>query len=72
MRARINSPSAHRHARPTREQSTVTQDLRNFVNGEYVDTADGIRSDLIDPATGKVFATAPVSTAEDVDAAFQA
>ncbi|MDE3724369.1 gamma-aminobutyraldehyde dehydrogenase [Nocardiopsis sp. N85] len=55
-----------------REQSTVTQDLRNFVNGEYVDTADGIRSDLIDPATGKVFATAPVSTAEDVDAAFQA
>ncbi|MBR8744330.1 gamma-aminobutyraldehyde dehydrogenase [Nocardiopsis sp. MG754419] len=45
--------------------------LRNFVGGRYVDTVEGRRADLVDPATGKVFATAPVSGAEDVDAAFR-
>ncbi|MFI6577625.1 gamma-aminobutyraldehyde dehydrogenase [Nocardiopsis sp. NPDC050513] len=45
--------------------------LRNFVNGEYVDTVDGIRGDIVDPSTGKVFATAPVSSAADVDHAFR-
>lgn len=51
---------------------TGPEHLRNFVNGEYVDAADGVRGDLVDPATGEVFATAPVSTAEDVDRAFRA
>ncbi|MEU3017301.1 MULTISPECIES: gamma-aminobutyraldehyde dehydrogenase [unclassified Nocardiopsis] len=46
--------------------------LRNFVDGGYADTAQGRRSDLVDPATGRVFATAPVSGPEDVDAAFRA
>ncbi|MDP9219283.1 MAG: aldehyde dehydrogenase family protein, partial [Actinomycetota bacterium] len=46
--------------------------LRNFVNGESVDAADGRRSDLVDPSTGEVFATAPVSGAADVDAAMAA
>jgi betaine-aldehyde dehydrogenase len=46
-------------------------ELRNFVGGEYVDAADGRRSDLVDPSTGEVFATAPISTAEDVDRAFR-
>src|SRR3954451_23783383 len=46
--------------------------LRNFVNGEHVDTAEGRTADLVDPSTGAVFATAPVSGAEDVDQAYRA
>ncbi|NES26823.1 aldehyde dehydrogenase family protein [Micromonospora terminaliae] len=48
------------------------QQLRNFVNGEYVDPVDGGLADLIDPCTGEVFAQAPVSGAADVDAAMKA
>jgi betaine-aldehyde dehydrogenase len=51
---------------------TEKLELRNLVGGEHVDAADGRRSDLVDPATGEVFATAPVSTAEDVDRAYRA
>ena len=46
--------------------------LRNFVNGEHVDTAEGRTADLVDPSTGAVFATAPVSGPEDVDRAYGA
>lgn len=48
------------------------QRLRNFVNGEYTDAADGRVDDLIDPSTGEVFAQAPVSGEADVDAACHA
>src|SRR3954451_18104333 len=46
--------------------------LRNFINGEHVDTAEGRTADLVDPSTGAVFATAPVSGPEDVDRAYAA
>ncbi|MSO26861.1 MAG: gamma-aminobutyraldehyde dehydrogenase [Candidatus Nanopelagicales bacterium] len=46
--------------------------LRNFVNGQSVDAADGRTSDLINPSTGEVFASAPVSSATDVDRAYVA
>ena len=46
--------------------------LQNFVNGKYVDASDGRTSDLIDPSTGEVYAQAPVSGRQDVDAAMQA
>lgn len=46
--------------------------LRNFVNGESVEAADGRTSDLINPSTGEVFASAPVSNATDVDRAYVA
>src|SRR5450432_3814670 len=46
--------------------------LRNFVDGEYVDTASGHTSDIIDPSTGEVFASAPVSEGADVDRAMHA
>ncbi|HKE64241.1 MAG TPA: aldehyde dehydrogenase family protein, partial [Micromonosporaceae bacterium] len=49
-----------------------TKTLRNFVDGGYVDTKDGAYADLIDPTTGEVFATAPVSGPADVDAAMSA
>ena len=45
--------------------------LQNFVGGERVDTTDGRRMDLVDPATGEVFASAPVSGAEDIDRAYR-
>jgi betaine-aldehyde dehydrogenase len=46
--------------------------VRNFVNGEYVDAADGRTSDLVDPSTGEVYGQAAVSSDSDIDAAMQA
>ena len=46
--------------------------IRNFVNGESVDTLDGTASDLYNPSTGEAFATAVVSGEADVDRAVQA
>src|SRR4051812_49616949 len=46
--------------------------LRNFINGASVDAADGGSLDLVDPATGSVFASSPRSGAADVDAAMTA
>ncbi|MFG1604663.1 gamma-aminobutyraldehyde dehydrogenase [Actinoplanes sp. NPDC049265] len=46
--------------------------LKNVVAGEAVEPADGRYEDLIDPATGEVFASAPVSGAADVDRAMDA
>ncbi|MEV1167913.1 gamma-aminobutyraldehyde dehydrogenase [Nonomuraea sp. NPDC049784] len=46
--------------------------LRNFVDGRHADTADGVTSELIDPANGEVFAHAPVSSSADVDLAMRA
>ncbi|MER8187411.1 gamma-aminobutyraldehyde dehydrogenase [Kitasatospora sp. NPDC094015] len=46
--------------------------LRNYINGEFVDAADGRTLDVIDPTTGEVYATSPLSGAADVDAAMAA
>jgi betaine-aldehyde dehydrogenase len=46
--------------------------IRNFIDGASVDAAEGGTSDLVDPTTGEVFATAPVSTTADIDAAYGA
>lgn len=46
--------------------------LRNFVGNEYVDSLDGRTVDVVDPTTGRAYATAPVSTAADVDRAMRA
>ncbi|MFF2044779.1 gamma-aminobutyraldehyde dehydrogenase [Kitasatospora sp. NPDC058170] len=43
--------------------------LRNYINGEFVDAADGRTLDIVDPTTGEVYATSPLSGASDVDAA---
>jgi betaine-aldehyde dehydrogenase len=43
--------------------------LRNFIGGEFADPADGRRADLVDPSTGEVFGSAPVSSAADIDRA---
>ncbi|NHA67014.1 gamma-aminobutyraldehyde dehydrogenase [Phycicoccus flavus] len=46
--------------------------LRNFVGGTSVDAATDTTSEVVDPSTGQVVAHAPVSGAEDVDAAYAA
>jgi betaine-aldehyde dehydrogenase len=50
----------------------VADTLHNFVNGAPTDSADGRRSDVVDPSSGQVYATAPLSGPEDVDAACRA
>jgi betaine-aldehyde dehydrogenase len=46
-------------------------DIRNFINGEQVDAAEGRTTGVIDPSTGEAYATAALSGEADVDAAFK-
>ncbi|MFI6831973.1 MULTISPECIES: gamma-aminobutyraldehyde dehydrogenase [unclassified Kribbella] len=46
--------------------------VRNLINGTPRDALSGATSELVDPATGKVFGTAPLSGDDDVDAAYRA
>jgi betaine-aldehyde dehydrogenase len=52
--------------------SDVPRVLRNHIGGEFVDATTDARSDVVNPATGKVVATAAVSGQEDVDRAYAA
>lgn len=52
--------------------TTEIQRLRNHIDGEYRDAADGRTSEVFDPATGEVYATAALSGPADVDAAMAA
>jgi hypothetical protein len=45
------------------------EQLQNFINGKSVPSSSGEVTQLINPATGEVYATAPKSNAADVDAA---
>jgi betaine-aldehyde dehydrogenase len=51
---------------------TTKSVLHNFIDGAAVEPADGRYEDLIDPSTGEVFASAPVSGEADVDRAMAA
>ena len=50
----------------------MARTLQNFVDGTSRPGASGETMELVDPATGEVFATAPRSTEEDVDVALRA
>jgi betaine-aldehyde dehydrogenase len=50
----------------------VARDVQNFINGKTVEAQDGRRTELIDPSTGEVFGSAPLSGTADVDAAYAA
>ncbi|WP_214326144.1 gamma-aminobutyraldehyde dehydrogenase [Nonomuraea sediminis] len=50
----------------------MTTRLQNFISGEFVDAKSGRYSDVIDPCTGEAYLQAPISGAEDVDAAYAA
>jgi len=46
--------------------------LQNFINGQLVDGSSDERTTLVDPVTGEGYATAPQSSAADVDKAMKA
>lgn len=46
--------------------------LKNFINGQYVEAKADSASDIFNPATGEVYASASNSSAVDVDDAYQA
>lgn len=46
--------------------------LKNFVNGQWVDSTTTEYLDIPNPATGELLATVPISTKEDVEQAVQA
>jgi betaine-aldehyde dehydrogenase len=48
--------------------ATLTK-LKNFINGEFVDPAEGQTEQVLNPATGEAIAEAPLSTEEDVERA---
>ena len=50
----------------------MAQQFRNIIGGKAVDSASGETYDVVNPATGEVYATAPASSAEDVDQAMKA
>jgi betaine-aldehyde dehydrogenase len=52
--------------------ATATQSLQNLIDGELVDAAEGATDPVLNPATGEEIATAPSSTAEDVERAVAA
>jgi betaine-aldehyde dehydrogenase len=68
MIARLGRPATPLEETCVSDKRTLT----NLINGERVAAADGRTSDLINPTTGAVFASAPVSSAEDVHRAYAA
>ena len=50
----------------------MTIALKNFVDGEYREAKSDSVSDIFDPSTGEVYATAPVSNSQDVNDAYSA
>ncbi|MFF9343537.1 MULTISPECIES: gamma-aminobutyraldehyde dehydrogenase [unclassified Streptomyces] len=52
--------------------TTELRRLRNYIDGEFRDAADGRTIEVINPATGEVYATSPLSGQADVDAAMEA
>lgn len=51
---------------------TNTRLLQNFIDNAAVDARSDARADVVNPSTGGVVASAPISGAEDVDAAYAA
>ncbi|MEU0781517.1 gamma-aminobutyraldehyde dehydrogenase [Streptomyces sp. NPDC006173] len=52
--------------------STELRRLRNYIDGEFRDAADGGTTEVVNPVTGEAYATAPLSREADVDAAMAA
>ncbi|MEG0299170.1 MAG: gamma-aminobutyraldehyde dehydrogenase [Aurantimicrobium sp.] len=49
-----------------------THALKNFINGQFVESTTDERLDILDPATEEVYATSPVSSDKDVADAYGA
>jgi betaine-aldehyde dehydrogenase len=52
--------------------TTATAPLRNFIDGEFVEAAQGATTAVLNPSTGEPIALAPESTKADVDRAVAA
>jgi 1-pyrroline dehydrogenase len=52
--------------------SVAVSQHKNFIGGEWVDSAGGETMEVLNPATGETIAEVPASTAEDADRAVQA
>jgi betaine-aldehyde dehydrogenase len=50
----------------------MSRTIRNFIDGDYTDPAEGKTMSVVNPATGEEFAQAPLSTEADVDRACSA
>ena len=46
--------------------------LKNFINGEFVDSASAEELEVVYPVAGETVALSPVSTEDEVDAAMRA
>lgn len=46
--------------------------LHNFIDGEYVPSISGQSSEIINPSTGKIYTSAPISNHADIDNAMKA
>jgi betaine-aldehyde dehydrogenase len=47
-------------------------ELKNYIDGEWLDAAEGDRFDVVNPATGETIATAPDSSPRDAERAIDA
>ena len=47
------------------------EELKQFIDGKWVDAIEGERLDVYNPATGEVVLTVPKSTEKDVEAAVE-
>jgi betaine-aldehyde dehydrogenase len=56
----------------THTPTTQVPTLKNFIDGEFVDPAEGQTEPVLNPATGEVIAHAPLSTEADVERAIAA
>src|SRR5262249_56594279 len=75
---RLRVPVGVRGTRPIRPAvriifshngGVMAEDLQNFISGQWTDLSFDKRSELINPSTGEVFATAPGSGRAQVGAA---
>ena len=59
-------------SKPTADAAAAPMVAQMLIGGESVDAADGQTFDVVDPATGRTIATAPLGGREDVDRAVAA
>jgi malonate-semialdehyde dehydrogenase (acetylating) / methylmalonate-semialdehyde dehydrogenase len=52
--------------------NTAVKTLKNYINGEWVESRSGKTEDVYNPATGEVIARVPISSTEEVDEAARA
>src|SRR5687768_6697089 len=51
---------------------TEKREFQNFIDGDLATAADGRATDVVNPSTGEVYGSAPLSGQPDLDRAFAA